>query len=209
MQFFVYREFNNFIANRILDYFTERQLKMLFRLLSLVLLLPITASADEFRLQSTDIKHNKLISNKFVLKGFGCNGENISPEISWVNAPVNTKSFAVTAYDPDAPTDSGWWHWVVFNLPATASSLPQGAGNSGTGSLPKGAVQSRTDFGTSGWGGPCPPQGDKPHRFKFTVYALKTEKIDLDENASAAMVSYMLNVNSLSKASIVAKSHRK
>lgn len=178
-------------------------------LLTLLLCIPTLALADGFAIESPDIRPNQQIADKHVLKGFGCEGGNVSPALSWKNAPKGTKGFAVTAYDPDAPTGSGWWHWVVFNLPADTTSLPQGAGDPAAGKLPKGAVQSRTDFGKPGWGGPCPPQGDKPHRFKFTVFALKTEKIELDENASAAMVGYMLNVNSLAKASFVAKSSRK
>lgn len=178
-------------------------------LLSSLLFVPALALADGFKVESPDVSPNQQISDKYVLKGFGCEGGNVSPAISWKNAPKGTKSFAVTAYDPDAPTGSGWWHWVVFNLPAGTTSLPQGAGDPAAGMLPKGAVQSRTDFGKPGWGGPCPPQGDKPHRFTFTVFALKTEKIELDENAPAAMVGYMLNLNSLAKASFVAKSARK
>lgn len=178
-------------------------------LISGLLFVPVLAFAVRFEVESPDIGSNQQISNKYVLDGFGCKGGNVSPALSWKNAPKGTKSFAVTAYDPDAPTGSGWWHWVVFNLPANTTSLPQGAGNPATGVLPKGAVQSRTDFGKPGWGGPCPPQGDKPHRFMFTVFALKTDKLELDENASAAMVGYMLNANSLAKASFVAKSARK
>lgn len=178
-------------------------------LISSLLFVPALALADGFKIESPDVSPNQQISNKYVLKGFGCEGENVSPALTWKNAPKGTKSFAVTAYDPDAPTGSGWWHWVVFNLPADTTSLPQGAGDPAAGKLPKGAIQSRTDFGKPGWGGPCPPQGDKPHRFTFTVFALKTEKIELDENASGAMVGYMLNVNSLGKASFVAKSARK
>lgn len=182
---------------------------MLIRFIAALLFAPALAVASSFSLESQDVKANKPFANKFVLKGFGCEGDNVSPELTWKNAPNGTKSFAITAYDPDAPTGSGWWHWVVFNLPADTTSLPQGAGDPAAGKVPKGAVQGRTDFGTPGWGGPCPPKGDKPHRFIFTVFALKTDKLDLDENASAAMVSFMLNVNALAKASFVAKSSRK
>ena len=106
-------------------------------------------------------------------------------------------------YDPDAPTGSGWWHWVVYNIPATATGLPVGAGNAGS-KLPAGAVQSHTDFGTPGYGGPCPPAGDKAHRYIFTVYALKAERIDAPDEASAAMVGFMIHANTLAKSSLTA-----
>lgn len=179
------------------------------RLVPVLLFVPALAFAGGFTLESPDLNAKQPIAEKYVLNGFGCEGGNVSPALTWKNAPKDTKSFAVTAYDPDAPTGSGWWHWVVFNLPADAASLPQGAGNPGPGKLPKGAVQGRTDFGKPGWGGPCPPKGDKPHRFVFTVFALKTDKLDLDENASAAMVGFMLNANSLGKAMFTAKYGRK
>ncbi|NMG74199.1 YbhB/YbcL family Raf kinase inhibitor-like protein [Aromatoleum diolicum] len=178
-------------------------------LLSTLLFVPTLALAAGFSIESPDIKANQEISKEYVLNGFGCEGGNVSPALTWKNAPKGTKSFAVTVYDPDAPTGSGWWHWVVFNLPPDTTSLPQGAGDPSAGRLPKGSVQSRTDFGKPGWGGPCPPQGDKPHRFTFTVFALKTERIELGEDTPAAMVGYMLNLNSLAKASFVAKSVRK
>jgi len=139
-----------------------------------------------------------------LLKGFGCAGGNISPSLSWKHAPPGTKSFAVTVYDRDAPTGSGWWHWVMFNIPATVASLPAGAGNPVSGQAPKGAVQSKTDFGQPGYGGPCPPKGDKAHRYIFTVYALKVAKIDADVNSSGALVGFMLNANKVGEASFTA-----
>ena len=175
------------------------------RILLSLLAMPALAWAGGFTLESPDVTPKQPIADKHVFKGFGCEGGNLSPALSWRDAPKDTKSFAVTVYDPDAPTGSGWWHWVVFNLPAATHALAQGAGDAGPGKLPQGAIQSRTDFGKPGWGGPCPPQGDKPHRYIFTVHALKTDKLDLDENAPAAMVGFMLNANSLGKASFTAK----
>jgi Raf kinase inhibitor-like YbhB/YbcL family protein len=166
--------------------------------------LPLAAAAETFTLSSPDIAHQSKIADKHVFKGFGCEGGNVSPALTWKGAPAGTKSFAITAYDPDAPTGSGWWHWVVFNIPASVTSLPQGAGDPAAGKLPAGAVQSRTDFGAPGYGGPCPPKGPslkKPHRYIFTVFALKTDKIDLGPDASGALVGYMLNANTLAKAS--------
>lgn len=139
-----------------------------------------------------------------VFNGFGCTGQNLSPQLSWQNVPAGTKSFAVTMYDKDAPTGSGFWHWVVFDLPASATELKQGAGDPAKKLLPAGAIQSITDFGKAGYGGPCPPEGDKPHQYLITVYALKTDKLGLDANASPALVGFYLNGQMLGKASVVA-----
>ena len=176
---------------------------------ALAMLPGLAAAAGAFTLESPQVKPNATIAEAQVFKGFGCEGGNVSPALSWSNAPAGTKSFALTVYDPDAPTGSGWWHWVVFNIPATVTSLPLGVGNPASGQTPKGAVQSKTDFGKPGYGGPCPPQGDKPHRYIFTVYALKVDKIDADENASGALVGFMLNANKLDKASFTATYGRK
>ena len=141
-----------------------------------------------------------MLTDAQVFKGFGCEGKNVSPALKWSGAPSGTKSYAVTVYDPDAPTGSGWWHWVVYNIPATATELPEGAGAAdGKGALPAGAVQGKTDFGSAGFGGACPPPGDKPHRYIFTVYALKTDKIDVPADASAALIGFMINANKLAQ----------
>jgi Raf kinase inhibitor-like YbhB/YbcL family protein len=142
-------------------------------------------------------------TNKQVFNGFGCSGENVSPQLSWTNAPKDTKSFAVTVYDPDAPTGSGWWHWVVFDIPANVSELVEGAGDVTKNLAPKGCIQSLTDMGKPGFGGPCPPEGDKPHKYEVTVFALKTDKLGLDQNANPALVGFMMNQNILAKATIV------
>ena len=175
-----------------------------------VVSLPLAAfAAGAFTLESAEIKPNSTIAEAQVFKGFGCEGGNVSPSLTWKNPPPGTKSFAVTVYDPDAPTGSGWWHWLIFNIPPDVTSLPMGIGNPASGQTPKGAVQSKTDFGKPGYGGPCPPKGDKPHHYIFTVYALKTDKIDADENASGALVGFMLNANKLGKASLTATYGRK
>ncbi len=142
-------------------------------------------------------------TNKEVFNGMGCNGENISPQLSWANAPEGTKSFAVTMYDPDAPTGSGWWHWLVFDIPANISEFKEDAGNISKGILPKGCIQSITDMGQPGFGGPCPPEGNGFHRYVITVYALKTEKLGLDKNTNPATVGYYLNQNLIEKASLI------
>jgi Raf kinase inhibitor-like YbhB/YbcL family protein len=157
--------------------------------------------ASEFTLSSKDLEGQ--LSQKQVFNGFGCTGKNISPELSWNYAPKGTKSFAVTVYDKDAATGSGWWHWVVFNINGTTSQLKQNAGNASANLLPKGAIQSITDFGQNSFGGACPPKDDKAHQYLFTVHALNVAKLDLNKNTSPALVGYMLNVHTIKKASIV------
>ena len=129
----------------------------------------------------------------------GYTGGNRSPHLAWEGAPEGTKSFVVTCYDPDAPTGSGWWHWVVINIPGTAKELPAGSG-SGEG-LPAGALQTRTDFGAPGYGGAAPPAGGT-HHYIFTINALKVDKLELDAQASAALVGFMVYMNSLGKATL-------
>lgn len=157
---------------------------------------------SRLRLTSTDIRPGAKIGNAFVLKGMDCTGDNISPALSWKGAPAATKSYAVTIYDPDAPTGSGWWHWVVFNIPSSATGLLTGAADPAKNLLPAGAVQGNTDFGAPGYGGPCPPKGDKPHHYMFTVYALNTDKIDVPANATAAYVGFNLHAHQLAKATL-------
>lgn len=159
---------------------------------------------DGFSLTSPDIRHGDFMATQHEYNGFGCSGENISPALRWSGAPQGTKSFAVTVYDPDAPTGSGWWHWVIFNIPADVHELPRGAGNPGSGLAPAGSVQSRTDFGVPGFGGPCPPVGHGVHHYRFTVFALDVERLDIPADAPAAMVGYNLNAHKLGEATIEA-----
>ncbi len=165
-------------------------------------LLSSGVGAAGLTLSSPDLAPNATLAGEQVFNGFGCHGGNISPALVWSGAPVETKSFGVTMYDPDAPTGSGWWHWVVFNLPATVGGLPKGAGDPASTKAPSNVVQSRTDFGQGGYGGPCPPMGNPAHRYQFTVFALKTETIPLDENAPAAMVGFYLHQNAISTATL-------
>ncbi|PHR56675.1 MAG: YbhB/YbcL family Raf kinase inhibitor-like protein [Arcobacter sp.] len=152
--------------------------------------------ADGLSLSSTDLKGQLSIDEVF--NGFGCRGKNISPELSWSHAPKGTKSFALTVYDPDAPTGSGWWHWLVFNIDTQTMGFEKGVDLSK--SL---AVQSMTDFGKVGFGGACPPEGDKDHQYIFTIHALDIEKIDLKSSANPALVGYYINAHTLSKASLI------
>ncbi|MCP5366218.1 MAG: YbhB/YbcL family Raf kinase inhibitor-like protein [Hyphomicrobiales bacterium] len=161
------------------------------------------ARADGFTVSSPDFQDGDYLKNAHVFAGFGCTGGNESPALAWSGAPAGTKSFAVTAYDPDAPTGSGWWHWVVVNLPATATGLGRGVGKDGMAALPAGALQVRTDFGAPGYGGPCPPQGDHPHRYLFKVHALKVEKLDVAAESSPALVGFFLHFNTLATAELM------
>lgn len=166
-----------------------------------------SAFAADLKVSSKSLKEGGNITNEQVFNGFGCSGENVSPDLEWSGAPKDTKYFAVTMYDPDAPTGSGWWHWVVFNIPANVTSLAAKAGNE-KGPLPAGAIQSRTDFGKPGYGGPCPPQGHKPHQYIFRVIALK-DKVPLDQDAPGAMAGYYINSLKLAEGKLTAKFGRK
>jgi len=135
--------------------------------------------------------------------GFGCAGGNKSPKLAWSGAPAGTRSFALTCFDPDAPTGSGFWHWVVVNIPPATTSLALDAGNPASGKLPAGALQTRTDFGAPGYGGPCPPEGDHPHRYLFTLHAVGVEALPVETDTSAAVVGFMLHFNTLAKSSLM------
>ncbi len=161
--------------------------------------LPNTAPG-RFRVVAPDLVSQGRITLSHVYNGMGCSGQNISPALQWYNPPAGTRSYAVTAYDPDAPTGSGWWHWVMYNIPAGTTGLPAGAGNGRN--APRGSAQGQTDFGTKGYGGPCPPVGDRPHHYQFTVFALKVDRLDLPGNATAAMVGFNLNANKLGTARV-------
>ena len=166
------------------------------------------AHAAGFALSSPTIKPNSTLTDAQVFNGFGCTGKNVSPALAWSGAPAGTKSFALTVYDPDAPTGSGWWHWVVYNIPASATQLAEGAGTADGKDLPEGSTQGRTDFGAPGFGGACPPVG-KAHRYVFTVFALKTDKLDIPADASAALVGFMVNGNKIGEARFTAMYGRK
>jgi Raf kinase inhibitor-like YbhB/YbcL family protein len=160
------------------------------------------SSAQTFQLQSADIAAGQPIPQTFAFNGFGCTGLNTSPALSWRHPPAGTKSFAVMVHDPDATTGgAGFWHWVILNLPAGTTGLLRGAGTPDSRALPETARQIATDFGTPGWGGPCPPTGDKPHRYTFTVCALKVDRLDLPPAATASLSAFMINANAIGKAS--------
>ena len=159
-----------------------------------------------FKLSSQSFRDGDYLAEAHILSkdfGFGCAGGNQSPHLTWSGAPSGTKSFAVTCYDPDAPTGSGFWHWLVVNIPATTTESPLDAGNPHPGKLPAGALQTRTDFGKPGYGGPCPPTNDHPHRYIFTVFAVSQETLPVTSDTSAAVVGFNLNFNTLAKAALM------
>ncbi|TDF39723.1 YbhB/YbcL family Raf kinase inhibitor-like protein [Alteromonadaceae bacterium M269] len=176
--------------------------KKLFFILSMTAAL--SAHADTFTVSSSDIAHGEFMSKTHEFNGFGCTGDDLSPQLSWSNAPEGTKSFAITAYDPDAPTGSGWWHWQVVNIPSSATTLKTGAGSAKKNAMPKGTVQVENDYGVAGFGGACPPEGHGAHRYFFTVHALSVEKLELPEGASGALAGYMINANTIESSTIQA-----
>jgi Raf kinase inhibitor-like YbhB/YbcL family protein len=160
----------------------------------------IANADDKFSLWSKEIKHGGKIAMDQVSNIFGCKGGNVSPSLAWKNAPADTKSFALSIYDPDAPTGSGFWHWVVFNIPAGTTSLAKGASSGG---MPAGAVQSRTDYGIQGYGGPCPPPGPA-HHYHIKIFAEDVDKFDdMNADTSAAVVGFHLHFHTKAWAEIV------
>jgi Raf kinase inhibitor-like YbhB/YbcL family protein len=172
-------------------------------MLALAVFLSVSSAAHAMEIKSSTVKEGDMIGMDQVFNSFGCTGKNVSPDVQWSGAPEGTKAYALTMYDPDAPTGSGWWHWVVVNIPATAKEIPAGAG-SGKAKMPAGSMQTRTDFGKAGYGGPCPPAGDKPHHYVFTIYALK-DKLPVKSDATAALVGFQIHANKIAEASFTAK----
>lgn len=159
-------------------------------------------SSNQFQLTSPDIQEGHFMAKTFEFNGFGCDGPNLSPALNWANPPVGTQGFAITVFDPDAPTGSGFWHWLVSGVPATVMSLAQGAASSGE--LPAGCRTFRNDYGIQTFGGACPPQGHGMHRYQFTVWALPEADLAIPDEASAAVVGFMLNATAIAKATLTA-----
>lgn len=165
------------------------------KLIITMLSLAVSTSAFAMNIKVQDAKNSYLLS-KHEFKGFGCSGENKSPMIQISDLPKGTKSLAITIFDPDAPTGGGWWHWLAVNIPVTKKRFALADK-----SLVKlGVVQTMNSYGTTEFGGPCPPKGDMPHRYIFTAYALKIEKIDVKPSTTPNIVGYQLNSNSIVKA---------
>ena len=174
--------------------------KIIFTTLLIISSLNII-SQNTFTLTSKNLGGEATLKEEY--NGFGCIGKNESPQLSWKNAPEGTRSFAITMYDPDAPTGSGWWHWVVFDIPTSTTELVANAGDIKLDLTPDGTIQSITNYGSQGYGGPCPPQGHGLHQYIITVYALKTDTLGLNKNTNPAIVGYYLWNNTLAKASLI------
>ena len=155
-----------------------------------------------FTLQSTDVADGQQMSDAQVFDGFGMTGQNISPQLSWRGFPVETKCFAVTCFDPDAPTGSGFWHWVVIDIPVTVTSLPAGVG-AGDLTLPEGAFHVRNDYMTKDFGGAAPPQGDPAHRYVFAVHAVDSEKLGINSEVSPAVAGFNLRYHTIARGLLI------
>lgn len=170
-------------------------------ILAAIIMMALLGKTQTFTLKSNELggqAHSKQVFNNF-----GCKGENKSPQLIWENVPAGTKSFAVTMYDENAPTGSGWWHWLIFDIDKSILQLSPDAGNVTTQNAPNNSIQSKTDFGTPGYSGPCPTPGSGFHKYTVTVYALDTEKLGLDVNANPALVGFYLSQHLIQKASLV------
>ena len=174
--------------------------KIIFTTLLIISSLTVI-SQNTFTLSSKNLGGEATLKEEF--NGFGCIGKNESPQLSLKNAPEGTRSFAITMYDPDAPTGSGWWHWVVFDIPTSTTELVANAGDIKLELTPEGTIQSITNYWSQCYGGPCPPQGHGLHQYIITVYALKTDTLGLDKNTNPAIVGYYLWNNTLAKASLI------
>ncbi|WP_343561074.1 YbhB/YbcL family Raf kinase inhibitor-like protein [Kiloniella sp. b19] len=181
-------------------------MSLLKSVVSLPLLLSVSSAlAGPFTLSSPDIAEGEIMPLEMEFSGFGCEGGNLSPALSWSGAPKGTKSYALTVYDPDAPTGSGWWHWFVAGIPADVHALEKGTRAE---TLPSGAFQLQNDYGGRDFGGACPPEGEM-HRYQFTVHALDVEALPINENVSSALAGFMVGAHTLDSAAITAVYVRK
>ena len=156
-----------------------------------------------FSLTSSDVDEGKKLAMPQVSGIFGAGGEDRSPELRWSGFPDGTKSFVVTCFDPDAPTGSGFWHWVMYDIPASTTVLPAGAGAQDGSKLPEGAKQLKNDAGLRGYLGSAPPEGHGPHRYVFSVHALSVASLPIDENSTPAVCGFNMFGNTLARSSLV------
>lgn len=155
-----------------------------------------------FSVRSDDVRDGEQLPSPQVFNDFGVTGGNRSPHLAWQGSPEGTQSYTVTCFDPDAPTPSGFWHWVLVDLPASTTELATGAGDSGGSLLPAGAFHVRNDYGTADYGGAAPPAGDRPHRYFFVVHAVDQAALGVGPDASPAVVSFNLAFHTLARAII-------
>ncbi len=172
------------------------------RLCAALALTILAAPASAFEISSSAIESGGTVPDQNVANGFGCTGGNMSIPVTFKDVPADAKSLALTMYDPDAPTGSGFWHWLVVNMPPSTTGLDEGAGEPGNAKMPEGSVQARGDAGVSGYFGPCPPEGDAPHHYILTVFAVDTDKLDIGADTSGAVVGFMLHFHTIDKASV-------
>jgi Raf kinase inhibitor-like YbhB/YbcL family protein len=159
-------------------------------------------TVPSFTVTSTDVTHSAQMSDNHVYNSFGMSGKNVSPQLSWSGFPGGTASFAVTCYDPDAPTGSGFWHWLVIDIPASVTSLEAGAGSSDA-TLPAGAFHVRNDYGSLDFGGAAPPAGDPAHRYVFAVHALDVPKLGIDSSVTPAVAGFNLRFHTIARGLVV------